>query len=1508
MRDPSVRRVIQLKSRFDGGTWSFLRVVKEVFPDLFHAVDAEVGSTTFEFVTEGRIGGWKKLEAWLRSLQNLPVENATDLLPEADIGFNGSNASFWGKGPVTTNAVFDRLCQHLVGETAKTPTGRLRVHRFLGAFRFIGSVSMDLMLEEVHHQVLSLAVAHEKVASHVDALVGCVLERSSANGSTITSQELLASAGLEHCTSLMHPELIKTRSRNKLQEVLDASGYRPTDDVRGVVNADPPPHDAAAAQPAADPWIQLLTGPSGYGKTWALAAAADAADTVFTAYISATAGQVDALAAEFVWCVILGRDMAIPLERIGARLREFSIGVSTGKPWLTLCVHQVPEPAALHALLQRPFQAWGVRLLVEVAGPVDAGTLRAPAAAAVVEVPRFSLAQLRLYLERRGGASRWSKLPEGVLDFLRVPQNARLYADIVRGLPEDAPAWLPDNEFVLLDRSWQRLGGMLGLDLQTLAATAPVLDEPRRLMPTWTANQVRKSGFSDPALTQAEAEGWLRRSRASNGAARFEFSHERMFAHALARDLADAEGDENAWTRVKDHLRSNTLSRVPLDWCWMRLEADPDEAAADRVISVLDEALPRVEVRKLYRDGLGQLGPRSLLVYRRRIEAEACAGETFGFFDAVNGLCLAAREMDADAVRDTTRWFLRNQDLRLCSVGMRLLAAHPDPVLLPEAWASHERQLNEFLSLDAPTLQESAGHHQRRDKSREALGACVPLNETWLLQTCRDAGTAALDLTLREDLLLLLHEATRGGSAWSAVKAEVLRWPEEALRPALAEACGDARDRDEIGRIASWIDEALADRRPGENGALPSLLVSLSKLDPARAAGDLQRLLRWEMSGIVGRVLRRLTAVDLLAAREAVKALLDSDPLPLSLLRRMDLSPSMLSPAGVGSLVGIVERELARGDGQGPREAELEPAVSLLLRVAEPACLAVLEEHTSGGFATRIGDWLREHMSPRPGAGRGLERLARSDGLLLLARLDPALVPGVLSSWLAACKSDPSQLESIEKLIAWLPSEVLLDALAGALRAVSVGEWSSAGPLLAMEAAELLVARGAVEDAVELLLDADAPIPDTLGTLLPPATEVSRSCRGRLLGALSSDRPGRAASALILLGLLGLEEVVEPSIVMLRQAATESGETEDALKEGERRGRISLAALELAGPRAAEAKEAIAALLSLPAHQLRAGCTLVRIDAAFAETALGGRLNDLGEPKLLAWLAAEASDPSLRERAKSRIAGLLEARLKLTGIEAARAPAGPVLHPLDDAVLGAVMSRLGTDARDLVQAAAAGSDVFGGSGLRREAIRTFTTADPGNGFAAALAALADDEIQRREPFAVLASSADPVRVAGAFLGMSEELPIPLLAAMAGVLTANDLPRLLEALRSDDPEMQTRACALMPDAACNHAMALDELRALRLSGTPQVDRAATATLRRLEGVAAAEALVSKLEGCGNPLERSILIQQAERIGDPGVKGGPLPSWLQRALAATEAAPLWNSRLWSHARSSREKAAR
>ena len=66
-----VSRVVeQLKADSRPGSWSLTRVVRDVLPDLYLAIDDRFPDTSYRFVTEGAHGRWSSAYDFFRSLRN----------------------------------------------------------------------------------------------------------------------------------------------------------------------------------------------------------------------------------------------------------------------------------------------------------------------------------------------------------------------------------------------------------------------------------------------------------------------------------------------------------------------------------------------------------------------------------------------------------------------------------------------------------------------------------------------------------------------------------------------------------------------------------------------------------------------------------------------------------------------------------------------------------------------------------------------------------------------------------------------------------------------------------------------------------------------------------------------------------------------------------------------------------------------------------------------------------------------------------------------------------------------------------------------------------------------------------------------------------------------------------------------------------------------------------------------------------------------------------------------
>ncbi len=79
----ATRRVVQLKTRSSGSSWSLREVVADVLPDLYRAVDLDKRDSSYDFITEGKMGQWQDVYTFFQSLcRPAPTHNLLDALDD----------------------------------------------------------------------------------------------------------------------------------------------------------------------------------------------------------------------------------------------------------------------------------------------------------------------------------------------------------------------------------------------------------------------------------------------------------------------------------------------------------------------------------------------------------------------------------------------------------------------------------------------------------------------------------------------------------------------------------------------------------------------------------------------------------------------------------------------------------------------------------------------------------------------------------------------------------------------------------------------------------------------------------------------------------------------------------------------------------------------------------------------------------------------------------------------------------------------------------------------------------------------------------------------------------------------------------------------------------------------------------------------------------------------------------------------------------------------------------
>jgi hypothetical protein len=543
----SRRLVQQLKAKSDEGTWSLTEVVKSVLPDLYLAVDLSKPDANYEFVTEGRIGRWGEVYERFESLRNRvctddSVLSVLDDSIELRLGIKGAasvnktsgDASFWPEESYTERRLFERIAQEVrkreMCRTETIETTHRKLWHLLGHFRFVGGQTMQLLKQRVDQYLLELVEYESQVPTMRDALLLGLAQIATKGSADINNAvKYVAEFGLAS-TPFRAWSVLRERSRALLDGELERLGYDAQDDVR-----------LARARALASMWgdnkpMLAISGNSGQGKSWLLYATAQQvkAGPELIILLEAT-GNADAdleAASKVCWHEIKRNDNVLPLDRIAERLQR--VDADRAHRWLVLFVDGVQNADEARGLAKRPWEKWGVRLLISCEPELASAFEKAARGRchATESVGDFTTEELQRFLMRSFGES-WLEIPDIVRNALRRPLLARLYREIAQ-----RDAWRPTNEFELFKRYWARIDqdgqiefALARIGLERLAIS--ILDGAPY---PWTLAQLVGAELGAGAINALIRVGWIRRAPRE----RFEVWHDRLLNWAVAEAMVDA--------------------------------------------------------------------------------------------------------------------------------------------------------------------------------------------------------------------------------------------------------------------------------------------------------------------------------------------------------------------------------------------------------------------------------------------------------------------------------------------------------------------------------------------------------------------------------------------------------------------------------------------------------------------------------------------------------------------------------------------------------------------------------------------------------------------------------------------------------------------------------------------------------------------------------------------------------------------------------------------------------
>ncbi|MBC8135894.1 MAG: hypothetical protein H8F28_08425, partial [Fibrella sp.] len=829
-----VQRVVQLKARSDGSTWSLRELVHDVLPDLYGAVDS-AQQQEFVFFTEGRHGDWGEVAEFFARLARYPFpepgQSAASLLdPERMVRFRGAllNTVEGGVTTISECDLFEQIVSVLRStrrdiKNAPEEVTRRNVWWLLSRLEFRWGETKERMRGLLFDRLHSLVDDPDATQNTLSSLLMALQDRATGGNVSIDADEFFTEHGLRGIPLVRRQwsRMVEVGAELLERDVNLKFRYDSAADVR-------PGGATLVAEPQVDLWRRgvedadclLLAGGSGQGKTWRLCALARAlaATDAPVAMVTADSGArgVAEDAAHHFWSRVCFRKITtMRLDQIARHLHETG-AVLPGATWLYVLVDGVQTPQEVISLYQHIGVVDGVRLAFAASERVDERLKDLPNAPPFVKLPvnDFTEEELRRYVAD-GDSVRWHAIrDEGVREVIQRPLLAWIYKTLAGGL-----GWDARNEYGLYDAYLRRQVLERLQDLGLFTASEPLIRAGLALWDgekyPWSQKQMSIFGFGNDLIAPLLASGFL----IHDDHGRYSVWHDRLkqwlTAHALAEELADGQRNvDEVGKRCHDLLfhdsrhgtpeaeRELRMRYVPMDLVWQLAHRSAYSSVAAGALNALLKIFEGKQTRprtceSLYERLLPSVGSAiAPALFRRLLETKGDREERHR--RGRISRCLAG--LDADAVSQDAIGLLTHADRGLRRAGVDILTSRPVATAVTTLWQLYcklreeceiwdkrlhaERQHVSGAEID--TVRTVRQRRNREDRNPlwdkmaawKALAACAPLAPDWIADQIRHLpAPEQINRSLPVDSLIWLLTYTRdGGELWRGSKELLRPW------------------------------------------------------------------------------------------------------------------------------------------------------------------------------------------------------------------------------------------------------------------------------------------------------------------------------------------------------------------------------------------------------------------------------------------------------------------------------------------------------------------------------------------------------------------------------------------------------------------------------------------------------------------------------------------------------------------------------------------------------------
>lgn len=431
----------------------------------------------------------------------------------------------------------------------------------------------------------------DQIDAKLDQLTGNLLERASMNGSMVTGEMITDLLGMAIVTDG------QVRLEAALKAALTAHQYDVVYDVRALL-------PFLVTTP-----LDLIAGPSGNGKSWALCRLAqDALEANRPALLIRAADRAELEREMKRLIAIESLDHESPIEpsAIGKLWRRH---IGDDEATILILWEGCRNAEELRQVFYQSGLGDGLNLIAELPPEADPASFR-EMGAIPHEMGAFGESELFDALNRRGVNA--GAVPATIRRMLRHPVLCGFYAQLAI---EDGK-WNPANEYLVLQQFWHRArekaGQTAGARLKALAAK--MVDKASA---ETTDSEILALGFTDDQLGRLAASGWL-----AQLSGKWRFAHDRLLTWAIAEWLAErlcqpSVGVDEVALHIEalqndapeDRTRLHGLGFLMMDVLWLAASGSTPATKIAELLALLEGDRRHRSSQSFYRDLCPTIGP-----------------------------------------------------------------------------------------------------------------------------------------------------------------------------------------------------------------------------------------------------------------------------------------------------------------------------------------------------------------------------------------------------------------------------------------------------------------------------------------------------------------------------------------------------------------------------------------------------------------------------------------------------------------------------------------------------------------------------------------------------------------------------------------------------------------------------------------------------------------------------------------------------------------------------------